>query len=384
MLFDALEDERFRSRLGECFAAGAVFRGREAAWVVRPFGELGRRAIPPGSPSQVICGEQSNTSIVYGATAILKFFRRLEPGENPDTEIARALAEAGSFRCVPRLYGTVHFEDPGGIRSTAAQLSAFVAGGRDGWTYARERLAAELRGEAERPFATEARRLGETTRALHEALASIRSDPAFARQPATPRDVAAWAQDVRILAQAVSQRLDPLEFGALAEAVDRRLEELVQQVGGDAGARIRHHGDYHLGQVLRTADGEFVIFDFEGEPIRPLEERRRLHSPLRDVAGMLRSFDYVAASVVQEDPSCEAGAELWRKRVREAFLGGYRCGPASEILPRTETAFASLLCLFEVEKALYEVGYELDHRPAWVDIPLAGLRALGIAGAVSR
>jgi maltose alpha-D-glucosyltransferase/alpha-amylase len=149
--------------------------------------------------------------------------------------------------------------------------------------------------------------------------------------------------------------------------------------------RIRHHGDYHLGQVLRTVEGRWMIIDFEGEPSRPLEERRARHSPLRDVAGMLRSFAYAAASGAMRigglgrDPQVEARSARWEREAREQFLGGYLAehgAAADALLPSTPTGTTALLALFEAEKLFYELGYELDNRPAWAWIPLRGIAKL--------
>jgi maltose alpha-D-glucosyltransferase/alpha-amylase len=155
----------------------------------------------------------------------------------------------------------------------------------------------------------------------------------------------------------------------------RRVNQIAEHVRTDAGLRIRHHGDYHLGQVLRTAAGEFMIIDFEGEPSKPLSERRRKHSALRDVAGMLRSFGY-AAAMREAGPAArgEDGAEEWEREMRMAFLGGYLEGPHAAFLPKQREHVRDLLALFETEKVFYELAYELNNRPDWVWVPMRGIR----------
>jgi maltose alpha-D-glucosyltransferase/alpha-amylase len=155
----------------------------------------------------------------------------------------------------------------------------------------------------------------------------------------------------------------------------RRVNQIAEHVRADAGLRIRHHGDYHLGQVLRTATGQFMIIDFEGEPSKPLTERRRKHSALRDVAGMLRSFAYASATLAGGGKR-EAGSEAdeWEREARVAFLGGYLQGPRAAFLPKERGHIRELIALFETEKVFYELAYELNNRPDWVWIPMAGIK----------
>jgi maltose alpha-D-glucosyltransferase/alpha-amylase len=168
-----------------------------------------------------------------------------------------------------------------------------------------------------------------------------------------------------------------------APSLADRASRFLETISGNGGARIRHHGDYHLGQVLRKANGDFVILDFEGEPARPLSERRRRHSPLRDVAGMLRSFSYAAALTVKEDVSGEADGRVEETAgelaapLRTAFLEGYfSAAPSPPILPAENSIRDGLLTVFEVEKAFYELVYEINNRPGWLAIPLSAIRAL--------
>jgi len=242
------------------------------------------------------------------------------------------------------------------------------------------------------------RRLGQITGRLHEALSHPTGDEEFAPQPVRTGDLAEWAGSLRrqvdgaaelLQAELAAGRLDTEVVAAARVVVDRarslgdRRSRFLEAISGNAGSRIRHHGDYHLGQVLRKANGDFVILDFEGEPARPLPERRRRHSPLRDVAGMLRSLSYAAALTAKDDLGGEAEARVQATAValgdplRTAFLEGYfSAAPAAPILPADNSIRDGLLAVFEVEKAFYELVYEINNRPTWLSIPLFAIRAL--------
>ena len=404
MLIDATEDPQFRRGLGEAFEQGAAFPGDESEWIFERVsaGPAGVGGIEPKLGS----AEQSNTSMIFGDRAILKFFRRLEAGENPDPEIGSALTEAG-FANVPRLLGRIRFRTRDGAID-AGMLQQLVAGSADAWKYALETGKSYFSGkhgaDPVNAFAQDAETIGRVTRSLHDTLAAITDKPAFVMQPATERDVTAWGasakqsvnQGLDLLTSAVQRRTLPQERVAEAEVLLRRrshfleyLDEIVRNAGRDAGGRIRHHGDYHLGQLLRGADGTFYVIDFEGEPARPLAERRKPHSALRDVAGMLRSFGYAAATL-----ATEAGASLpahereilsgrWERDARNAFLRGYLAsdGSMGSFLPKAPDLIRQLISLFETEKVFYELAYELNNRPDWVWIPIRGISKLLVAEA---
>jgi trehalose synthase-fused probable maltokinase len=310
--------------------------------------------------------EQSNTSVVFDERLVLKAYRRLEAGVNPELELLRFLTERG-FPNVAALSGW--YEHSGRLMdATLGTLQAFVPGDRDAWALALDSLAGR-----DCSFFERLRRLGEVTGAMHAALASDSSDPAFA--PEEPS-----AENLGILAATIDEEIGSV-FANLPpdpalEPIAGRSEEVRDSLRalagiGGAGRVIRHHGDYHLGQALWSGD-DWVILDFEGEPARSLPERRRKRSPLRDVAGMLRSFAY-AASVAEMEHGVAETAD-WESRSREEFLAGYL--PAAEpasILPPGRESLEKLLALFELEKAVYELRYELDHRPEWVRVPVAGI-----------
>jgi trehalose synthase-fused probable maltokinase len=395
-VLEGLEDERFRRVLGEAITRGAALEGAGVRWVVE------WTAPPPDElPAPRLAGvEQSNTSLIFGDVAIMKLYRRLERGEHPDAEIARFLTTRAHFPHTPQLLATARLESSGGVE-VAAMLQQFLSGSRNARTVALERAreAFRLHGAKGIPFAAEAETLGDVTRAMHIALASDDRDPAFAPEPATSADVAQWARATRDASDRVLALLErSLTSGVLSPAARSDAQEVIgrrdvmrtlvdgwlAEIGSDLGARIRHHGDYHLEQVLQAADGAFMVIDFEGEPARPLQERRAKHSALRDVAGMMRSFWYVAATCADAaraelgDGDAVTRSERWEHEMRDAFLRGYlpegRAHP--QFLPQARARLDVLLELFEAEKLFYELGYELNNRPSWVWIPLRGLVTL--------
>lgn len=336
-LLSAVEDENARAEWLDLLARGARLEGAHGAVEFEPLAEL-----QPGGSSRPLGAEQSNTSILYldGAGAprwVLKLFRRLQAGENPEFELPQALAAAG-FTHVAAPLGRVVYQPIEGEAVTLAVLGPFIANQGDGWEY----VLRELRGGA--TLERELRQLGQRTRELHEALGGLGGE-AFAAEPVTAADVARWRERAR--AALAAQELAP--YQALLGPWRESLNSSAATGLATGLQKTRIHGDFHLGQTLRTAD-DFVIFDFEGEPVRPIAERRRKGSPLQDVAGMLRSLDYAAATA--------PAPEGWGERARAAFLKGYGVVAAPE-----------LLRFFELEKAVYELSYELRHRPAWVPVP---------------
>jgi maltose alpha-D-glucosyltransferase/alpha-amylase len=368
--------------------------------------------------SRVGSAEQSNTSILYGRELILKLFRRLQPGENPDVEIGRFLTEVARFPRIATFMGEITMTAVTGEASTVAMLQKLVPNQGDGWTWFLDRLnpflqtveghAAPAEPDAELSRLAEtslsaAALLGCRTAEMHLALATPTQDPAFAAEQLTAQRV---GQDVlRIESQLAEvldilkmrfSTLDDLNLDFVAQLLAKRRELLartreLRRVEA-TGQCIRIHGDYHLGQTLRTGEaesGDFVILDFEGEPARPLAERRKKQSPLKDVAGMLRSFSYAAYSALDQFLSAnrehtDAASEqlrswtfLWERAAANEFLRAYRKTIAAkpDLLPSPEQS-QPLLNAYLLEKALYEVMYELNNRPTWLRIPVAGILAL--------
>src|SRR5215211_7370411 len=324
----------------------------------------------PGSDASVraMGAEQSNSSVVFGDTLALKLYRRLEAGINPELEVLRFLTERG-FESVPRLGGWYAYSGRL-MEATLGVLQEFLPGGRDGWELALD----ELGQDAER-FLGRLRSLGAVTGEMHSALGSDASDPAFApEEPST--------ESLGLLTATVDEEIERIfvdmpDDNAVAPIAGRG-EEVREQLRmlthvGTAGKVIRTHGDYHLGQTLFTPRG-WIVLDFEGEPARSLPERRRKRSPLRDVAGIMRSFAY-AASASKILRGVEP-PEDWEARAREEFLAGYFETVEASLLPAAKQGTEQLLAVFELEKAVYELRYELNNRPDWVGIPVAGILRL--------
>ncbi|MBI4495423.1 MAG: putative maltokinase, partial [Deltaproteobacteria bacterium] len=401
--------------------------GGAVAWPEKGF----RQLRGPGDLSLepvLLKGEQSNTSIVYGNRLILKLFRRLDLGPNPDLEIGRFLTRKG-FPHVPPVAGALEYLPEKGESITLGVLHGFVPNQGDAWTYTldilknsfeqalaqREKLEQmELPDDSHLPLAhpelpplaqewigpylESARLLGQRTAELQLALSGPTEDPSFIPEPFSQLYQRSYYQSLRNLNAQVLRHLRR-RIADLPEAVRPEAQRVLDLEGAILnrfrwirevklpGLRIRCHGDYHLGQVLYTGK-EFIIMDFEGEPDRPLGERRIKRSPLRDVAGMLRSFHYAAyaalfaqmeSGLIRPElfPLLEKLPPFWSFWVGVVFLREYleRMGP-SPLLPRSREEIQSFLHVLLLEKAVYELGYELNHRPGWVQIPLAGIRRL--------
>ncbi|HZE50540.1 MAG TPA: aminoglycoside phosphotransferase [Jatrophihabitantaceae bacterium] len=331
--------------------------------------------IPVGQTSLVTTAEQSNTSLIYGDQAILKVFRRLEPGINPDIEVHRALTELGA-RHIARLLGTVT-ADIDGQPTSLAMLQEFMTTATDGWelakTSVRDLMAeADLHAEeAGGDFAGEAERLGVATAEVHADLAE-----AFGTSVLAGEDLAARATAMHARLDAALPIVPQL---AEVESGLRAAFDAFSAAGRTAALTTqRIHGDLHLGQVLRTVH-RFVVLDFEGEPVAPLQRRRAFDSPLRDVASMLRSFDYAARHQLPDSPGTaqlEYRAEEWAQRNRSAFRAGYAEASGHDL-----DNDDALIHGFEADKAVYEAVYESRNRPGWLPIPLASLARLGAGDA---
>lgn len=330
--------------------------------------------IDPALAGRVMTAEQSNTSVVFGDAYIFKLFRRLQPGANPDIEVTKALVDAGST-VVPRPLAWFDGRLDGEI-TTFGLLQTFLKGASEGWAMAtasvRDLFAeADLRAdEVGGDFASEAERLGLATAEVHTLMAqSLQTQEVGAEDyVATAAQLHARLDAAIVVVPDLAEHADSLR--ALYDDFGRRTDPVVVQ---------RVHGDLHLGQVLRTQDG-WVVLDFEGEPARPLAERTALMNPLRDVAGMLRSFDYAARYLLVERGSGDAQlafrAAEWAARNRAAFCEGYARGGGID--PRKEPLS---LKVFELDKAVYEVVYEARNRPAWLPVPLGSIARIVEEGA---
>ncbi len=369
--------------------------------------------------------EQSNTSIIYGDRLILKFFRRIQEGINPDLEIGQFLTEKTSLKGVPPLAGTLEYQSRDGRSIAQGMLQKFVPNQGDAWSFTLRSLAnyydaarktASVAGAASsdviasgkqaqgvpdfarssvETYLAAAELLGQRTAEMHLALASDENDPAFRPEPFTMESQQALEQSVNgLLVRVFSLLRDKLKFlpnewRAKAETLAGRESEIAARFNTALrepirAMRTRIHGDYHLGQVLRT-ETDFVIIDFEGEPARSIAERRVKRSPLQDVAGMLRSFHYAAfAPLLGEDrvagedvARMSVWAEAWNSWVAERYSAKYfATAKGASYLPQTQSEIQTVLELHLLEKAIYELGYELNNRPTWVGIPLQGIAKL--------
>jgi len=326
-------------------------------------------SLDTAGPAQPMGVEQSNSSIVFSDT-VLKVFRRLEPGVNPELEVLRFLTRRGYPNIAP-LRGWCDYRGAGGTGSRAAPAGPqrFLATAQGGWELALEQIASDPEG-----LLSELADLGRATAELHNALASDPDDPDFAPVQPDGDALAATIAEIDADVQRVFARLPEDERLAAIAGRGEELRGLLATASRAAtgGRAIRTHGDYHLGQTLHTPEG-WVIIDFEGEPGRPLAERRAKRSPLRDVASMLRSFAYAAAATEMAGGAAPTDFE---GRARDAYLNAYRGVVHPILLPDGDTAVTALLSLFELEKVVYELRYELDNRPDWLPIPAAGIRRL--------
>ena len=424
LLHEPIMDDKFAQALLDTIARKRELKGEAGGTLfgaaTRAFKELrGSGEVD----AQVLKAEQSNTAIVYGQQLFLKLFRRLEPGINTDLEVTKFLNEETDFANTPRLAGSLQYRQTNGEPMTLGILQSFTKNSGDAWQFTLDSINRYFEGVLSEPqsvellakntpgapllelaerelpdiareriggYLADAALLGRRTAELHRALASRDDVPGFAPEPFTPHYQRSIYQHIRTQAVQTTQLLrrrgkgiaEAEEFLAREAEVQTSIRRILD--GKITGQRIRTHGDYHLGQVLYTGN-DFVIIDFEGEPSRPLSERRLTRSALRDVAGMLRSFHYAPYAVVfgqsqgsviraEDQKALEIGGRFWQRWVSASFLRAYLAESAgTSHLPKTRAELQVLLDAYLLEKALYEVAYELNNRPDWVRIPLRGV-----------
>jgi maltose alpha-D-glucosyltransferase/alpha-amylase len=415
-VYEALTDDEFcRTLLGKVAESGTV-----SAAAGRFVFEKTRAYMAPSTATvKRSRAEQSNTSIIFGDALILKYFRKVESGINPDLEISKFLTDRTDFSHLPRLAGTVeYFGDDRQPESRIAigLLQSLVPNQGDGWDYTLRHLQdfyGRVAGSAQnaksgsmapdqpaeeslRTYETEASRLGQITAHLHLALASDPRNPPFAPEPISLQDVDCWrttiTEHVEAGLAALDRNLPSYDQNVQHTAVEllRRKSDYLKKIEGLKGleashsVKIRCHGDYHLGQVLKTADG-FCVLDFEGEPMRSLTERREKACPLKDVAGMLRSYHYAAYAGLfahaeehhVDKKRLEPSATSWERHANQAFLRSYIAATqdtAVRLVPASAELLMRVLSVFLLDKAFYELNYEMNHRPSWVKIPLEGIQ----------
>jgi len=388
-VIDALEKPDIRESLRSIILQGRRLQGQGVVLSGAP--QAGQEAAVEGLESALLSVEQSNTSIVFGGSCILKVYRRLEEGPHPDVELLSALGQAG-FDAVPALLGAATLSGPDGLPAAAMTLQSFVPNEGDGWEWGVESARRAIDAcetpeqllrwlDADPGSVAGAEALGRVIAEMHAALASA-TGPDLAPLPLGPGYATDLVAEIRREAAATA------ELAGLALPGDTAILAAIEALGRAQAAAIaqpglatRVHGDLHLGQLLRSAGG-FVITDFEGEPARPLSERRQRQSPLVDVAGMIRSFDYAGQTAARALPGGADRTSLataWTEAMVAAFLSAY--WETAETAPTTFLPPASsrlhLLHLFELRKALYELRYELNNRPDWATIPIASIIRLG-------
>lgn len=392
-LLDLLAEEK------EVLGPQGLLRGRRGPLLA----ELGASGDLP-KDCRLLGREQSNSSLLFGSRLFLKLYRKLEGGPNPDAEVHERLSGVLGFPHVPRYGGRLDYEPQSGAPILLGLLTEAVPHRSDAWTLALAEATGSLDSSGAPPSLPDSSRpswelLGRRTAEFHLAMAGSTDDPAFAPEPLATEEIPLFfAEALELLRRSFGMPHGPPAVPSSPE--EERLAYLFPRIESrfrsilDLPAdlvKIRIHGDYHLGQVLATED-DFVLIDFEGEPERSLAERRRKALALRDVAGMVRSFHYAALAPVflpgdagEERGRRLAAADGWRRRATRRFLEGYfaAAGPAP-FLPATPAGCRTLLEFFVLEKAVYEVGYERNNRPAWEEIPLRGVEELLESGRSSE
>ncbi|ANW00865.1 putative maltokinase [Bradyrhizobium icense] len=408
LLCDVAADPTFIRRLLDHLRREASIAGSGWRLDFKPTSKLGSQ--PPNTPSRIraIAGEQSNSTALVDQDYVVKLYRQIEPGQNPEVEMGHFLTEAANFAHTPALLG--HLEAAHTSASYALGIvHSFVPNSGDAWTWSAERLSIYLdamgKGSEERDKAITARRdylqwvrrLGCRVAEMHRALASRGEVAAFKPEPIDEGDLDFWIGDVMERAARIFKKLEESSLDVdecplmerLLRVKPRLYDYAVNLIRPSLGrCKIRHHGDLHLGQVL-VANEDAVIIDFEGEPSRPLADRRRKAPAARDVAGVLRSLDYAAMASRQQRRMSEKLNTLesralfaWREQTTDAFLSAYQEAIGASVLwPDRAEDTKAMLDFFLLEKALYEVEYELSYRPAWISVPLQGvLRVLEEGG----
>ena len=410
---DAIWDEKFRSQLFEAIAQGRIIKGRGGDLV-----GVARKTLQPGDlvisdKSHVLGGEQSNSSMLFDNKFFLKLYRKLEDGVNPDVEINCFLTERADFPNVPAFLGAIEYRRPKADPTVVCLLQSAATNEGDVWTLTLDAMGryyervlgrkADLQNETAPPgalldeliggiYPDKATQMGQRTGELHLALASSMEDRAFAPEAFNAMAQRSVYQNMRASLRRAFTLLEkklpelPKAFRKEAKEVLAAEQEILAREKRlldrrTNAAKIRIHGDYHLGQLLYTGK-DFVILDFEGEPARALSERKLKRSALRDVAGMMRSFQYAAYSALwqpamrsEDVPFLERWADLWYRQISSVFLQSYLKTTANAIfVPQNSDDLQIMLEAYLLDKAVYEIGYELNNRPDWVVIPIRGIK----------
>jgi maltose alpha-D-glucosyltransferase / alpha-amylase len=413
ILFDAIWDAKFRSKLFEAIAQREIMKGRRGDLVGMCGKTLETDMAAISGKSEVLAGEQSNSSMLFENKFFLKLYRKLEDGVNPDVEINRFLTEQATFTNVPSFVGAIEYRRAKTEPTVVCLLQSAVSNEADAWTLTLDAVGryyervlerkADLQNETAPPgtlldeliggvYPEKAKLLGQRTGELHLALASYPDDPGFRPEPFNAMAQRSVYQTMRASLRRVFTLLEKKIANLSAAFRDETREVLLAENEilsrekrlldrRTNAAKIRIHGDYHLGQLLYTGK-DFVILDFEGEPARALSERKLKRSALRDVAGMMRSFQYAAYSALwqpamraEDVPFLERWADFWYRQMGSVFLQSYLNNAANAVfIPKNSEDLQIMLEAYLLDKAVYEIGYELNHRPDWVVIPIRGIK----------
>ncbi|HUX10495.1 MAG TPA: putative maltokinase [Terriglobia bacterium] len=403
-LREALTDARFIAGLVRAVGDGKEMTGPDRRLHFRHTGAYFQLQEEDEQNIRKLGAEQSNSSILIANRMILKAYRKLERGIQPELEMGRYLTDVAGYRNTPPFLGSIELFDHDGQPTALAVIQGFVPNQGDGWSFTLRHLRRFFNGilqgtrddAGNDAYYTLLERLGIRIGELHRAFAIESGDPAFQPEAVTAADVDAWKQQILSEAESTfgllsnSERMLPPEQQTRVRRLleqQHRIQGLIKDFRLDPGSSLqktRFHGDLHLGQVL-VAENDFYIIDFEGEPARPFAQRRARHSPLKDVAGMLRSLNYAAWSALFEagaaDPEKIAALERpaieWERAASNALMQGYRKTiEGCPSCPSDPDTFRRLLDLFILEKALYEIRYELANRPSWLGIPVEGVMSL--------
>ena len=413
VLFDAIWDATFRSQLFEAIARRQAMKARAGDFVGVMASRFEADQTAMSGNSQVVSGEQSNSSMLFDNKFFLKLYRKIEDGLNPDVEINRFLTEQTDFVNVPAFVGSIEYRRAKAEPAVVCMLQRAAANEGDVWTRTVDAVGryyervlerkADLQNESVPPgallddliggvYPEKVKLIGQRTGELHLALASCPDDPAFRPEPFNAMAQRSVYQTMRTTLRrtftllerklpdlSAAFRDEAKEVLAAEQEILTREKRLLDRRA--SAAKIRIHGDYHLGQLLYTGK-DFVILDFEGEPARALSERKLKRSALRDVAGMMRSFQYAAYSALwqpamrnEDVPFLERWADLWYRQMSSVFLQSYLTTTTNAIfVPKNSEDLQIMLEAYLLDKAVYEIGYELNHRPTWVVIPIRGIK----------
>ncbi len=398
VLLDAIWDETFRSQLFEAIVRRQALKAQAGEFVGIIASGFDADQTGTSGDSHVVSGEQSNSSILFDNKFFLKLYRKIEDGFNPDVEINRFLTERTDFPNVPAFVGSIEYRRAKAEPTVVCLLQRAAANEGDVWTRSVDAVGryyervlerkADLQNETAPPgallneliggvYPEKVKLFGKRTGELHLALASRPDDPAFRPEPFNAMAFTLLEKKLPDLSRGF--RDEAREVLAAQQEILAREKRLLDRRTN--AAKIRIHGDYHLGQLLYTGK-DFVILDFEGEPARPLSERKLKRSALRDVAGMMRSFQYAAYSALwqpamrkEDAPFLERWADLWYRQMSSVFLQSYLNTTSNAIfIPKNSEDLQIMLEAYLLDKAVYEIGYELNHRPTWVVIPIRGIK----------